>query len=64
MSPFALKILISKIYDAWVFWKLSGGFQEKTLGGVIFVQEPEILLKKDSTTGTSYLGKFLKMDDL
>ena len=34
---FALKILISKIYDAYIIWKLVEGFQENTLGGVIFV---------------------------
>ena len=46
--PFALKILISKIYDANVFWKLPGNFQENTLGGVIFcLRESEILLKKE-----------------
>ena len=37
MLPFALKALISKIYDAKVFWKLPECFQENTLGGVIFV---------------------------
>ena len=64
MSPFALKILLSKIYDANVFWKLPENFQENTLGGVIFVKESlKFYLKKDSTTGFSYLGKFLKMND-
>ena len=39
MSPFGLKILISKIYDAKVFQKLWENFQENNLGGVIFVSE-------------------------
>ena len=37
MSPFTLKLLISKIYDVYVSQKLSEGFQENNLGGVIFV---------------------------
>ena len=43
---FCTKNLISNIYDAWVFLKHSEGFQENTIGGVSFVQEPEILLKE------------------
>ena len=62
MSAFALKILISKIYDAQFFWKLSEGFQENAFAHFC-TREPKISLKKDSTTGVSYLGKFLKMDD-
>ena len=51
MPPFAMKILISKIYDTQVFWKLSKVFQESTVDRVIFVQrEPENLLKE----GTYY----------
>ena len=34
---FCTKNLISKIYDALVFWKISEGFQENTIGGVSFV---------------------------
>ena len=45
-----------------VFWKLSEGFQGNTLGH-FGIRGPEILLKKDSTTGVSYLEKYLKMDD-
>ena len=37
MSLFEQKILISKIYDAKMFWKLLEGFQENTLGGAIFI---------------------------
>ena len=45
-----------------VFWKLSEGFQGNTLGHFC-IREPEILLKKVSTTVVSYLRKYLKMDD-
>ena len=48
-----------------MFRKLSESFQEKSLGGVIFIYKSlKFYQKKDSTTGASYLGKFLKMDDL
>ena len=30
---------------------------------IFFKVESEVLLKKDSTTGVSYLGKYFKMDD-
>ena len=37
MSLFALKILIFKVYDAYVFWELSEGFQKNTFDRVIVV---------------------------
>ena len=40
-----------------MFWKLSEGYQENTLGGVIFVQEPEILLKEEP-----YYRRFLSWE--
>ena len=45
-----------------VLWKLSEDFQGNTFRHFC-VRESEILLKKDSMTGVSYLGKYLKMDD-
>ena len=30
---------------------------------IFFKRESEVLLKKDLTTGVSYLGKYFKMDD-
>ena len=30
---------------------------------IFFKVESEVLLKKDPTTGVSYLGKYFKMDD-
>ena len=34
---FCTKNLIFKIYDAYMFWKLSEGFRENAIGGVNFV---------------------------
>ena len=45
-----------------VFWKLSEVFRGITLGHFC-IRKPEMLLKKNSTTGVSYFRKYLKVDD-
>ena len=43
-----------------VFWKPLEGFQGNTLGHS-GIRESEILLKRATTTGVSYLGKYFLM---
>ena len=63
MLLFALKILISKLYDASMFWKLSDSFQGYTLYGVIFVRDWDFTKRRTLPMVYYILGIF-EMDDL